>query len=722
MVSDKDQSPPATTSAASAPSAVATNVLFVKGLPWGTTDAEVMSVMGPLGALDCVVNGPPNRRCYAFVLFRSVDVAQAAMAAAQDTMINGSPVRIEVARPAKAVRCLWVGGISASVTKEELEKEFSKFGAIENFAFLRNRNAATVDYVRLEDAISAHKNLNGKVLGGEEICAELCVDFQRVQPFRREPVDQNIGSKGWASDGLRGFHDPTNPETKRYMLQGEERNIGNHPTNVLWIGYPPNVKIDEQLLHNAMILFGEIERIKCFPERRYAFVEFRSTDEARRAKEGLQGRLFNDPRIRIVYSNSGARPDYVTYEESFASGPPPVGRGYSEPEYPARRGPGLPPGSGILAPPSTARHDPVYDDPYDEREAKRMRWDERYDRYSLDEPGYGNPMIRGGSSERRFSPGLRAYGEGRRSPDDGSRWRGAIHKGGSFVCNARCVPIGRGIDFPLPHVINCSARTDLETLTQHYYEATGFDAIFFLPDSEADFASYTEFLQYLSLKNRAGVAKMYDGTSTLFLVPPSEFLTDVLGIRGPQRLYGIVLHLPQQESPQPVIPQPTAPRPNSLDREELRGAPQAGVSLTPELISSLQALVPALATTNSISNGNSNVLGERGGLHVSMNQGQLSYVPANGNVPGGQEIHSLAPYMSHQPYQPDSYNGYMNTPTRPSNSVPAYQPDVVPAATATSELDTEKNQRYQSTLQFAANLLLQIQQQQSQQTGGAAPQ
>jgi RNA recognition motif. (a.k.a. RRM, RBD, or RNP domain) len=234
--------------------------------------------------------------------------------------------------------------------------------------------------------------------------------------------------------------------------QGGWRKQGNQPTNVLWIGYPPDVKIDEQLLHNAMILFGEIERIKCFAARRYAFVEFRSTDEARRAKEGLQGRLFNDPRIRIVYSSSESRLDFVSNGDSIALGPPAYGRGYNEPEFPSWRGPGLPPGSGILPPPSSLRHDhPVYGDheTYDEREVKRMRRDDRYDRYPPDELGYGNPVIKRGSSERHFSPGLRAYGEGRGSPDDGSRWRGAIHKGGSFVCNARCVPIGRGVNLPL---------------------------------------------------------------------------------------------------------------------------------------------------------------------------------------------------------------------------------------------------------------------------------
>lgn len=205
-------------------------------------------------------------------------------------------------------------------------------------------------------------------------------------------------------------------------------------------------------------------------------------------------------------------------------------------------------------------------------------------------------------------------------------------------------------------MVNCSARTDLETLTRHYYEGVGFDAVFFLPDSEADFASYTEFLQYLRLKNRAGVAKMYDGTTTLFLVPPSEFLTDVLGIRGPERLYGVVLHLPQHESPQPVLPPPVMPRPSSLDQDELRGATaQTGVSLTPELISSLQSLAPAFATSNSMSNGNINAHGERVGPHVSMNPGQMSFVPNNGmyvpntvNVTGGQEIQNPAPYLVKQ--------------------------------------------------------------------------
>lgn len=208
-----------------------------------------------------------------------------------------------------------------------------------------------------------------------------------------------------------------------------------------------------------------------------------------------------------------------------------------------------------------------------------------------------------------------------------------------------------------PEVVNCSARTGLDMLAKHYGEAIGFEIVFFLPDSEDDFASYTEFLRYLGAKNRAGVAKFDDGT-TLFLVPPSEFLTNVLKVAGPERLYGVVLkfpqvssstlgqqqsHLPitsqyadrhqipppqaeygvppkeervlpmdygrilQEESklpPKPLFPPTTeSPGVQSVPQDygsnNAAGISQAGVALTPELIATLASLLPA----NSKSSG-----------------------------------------------------------------------------------------------------------------------
>jgi hypothetical protein len=48
--------------------------------------------------------------------------------------------------------------------------------------------------------------------------------------------------------------------------------------------------------------------------------------------------------------------------------------------------------------------------------------------------------------------------------------------------------------------------------------------------------------------------------------------------------------------------------------------------------------------------------------------------------------------------------------------VQQFQPALSGSGQGTSEVEADKNQRYQSTLQFAANLLLQIQQQQQQKT------
>ena len=70
---------------------------------------------------------------------------------------------------------IWVGGISPSISKQEVEEEFQKFGKIEGVAFSHDQTSAYIDFEKLEDAISAHRALNGTNLGGKE----LCVDFQR---------------------------------------------------------------------------------------------------------------------------------------------------------------------------------------------------------------------------------------------------------------------------------------------------------------------------------------------------------------------------------------------------------------------------------------------------------------------------------------------------------------------------------------------------------------
>ncbi|THU65021.1 hypothetical protein C4D60_Mb01t32750 [Musa balbisiana] len=611
------------------------NTLWVGNLPADTTDSDLMAVLAKHGALDCTTMRG-SRTWYTFVYFRHVDEAKAAKEALRGTTIHGTASRIEFARPPRAAKQIWVGGFNTSITKEQLEDEFSKFGKIEDYKFFRDRNSAIIEYHKLEDAIAAHKNMKGKRLAGEL----LCVDFLRSLPPRRDLPDRHDLRNGYFGnrtlgalersvppDDLRNLHNSSLLGSKRDMSHGAHRD--GQPSNVLWVGYPPSVQIDEQMLHNAMILFGEIERIKCFPSRHYSFVEFRSVDEARRAKEGLQGRLFNDPRIQILFSSSELargkdnpppfsvlrtrRPEMFLDEGPFGPlemlGP---GRSIAQDNFPGSLNPNVMPGanifkrsfgpqgfdarhvgpefheSGGLAPnlfdvdasksiphswrqrsPSApgilpsppgvlqaVRPMPEGWDGVDIRDTKRLRVDtsptnngllhaRRVDSGKIGEHPFLFSHPDGGASSRsQLGPALHSHRDVHSSDKDYC-WRGVIAKGGTHVCYARCIPIGKGIDSPLPDVVNCSARTGLDMLSKHYDEAISFDIVFFLPDSEEDFASYTDFLRYLGLKNRAGVVKLEDGT-TLFLVPPSEFLTKVLGVSGPERLYGVVLNMPQQ--------------------------------------------------------------------------------------------------------------------------------------------------------------------------------
>jgi RNA recognition motif-containing protein len=45
---------------------------------------------------------------------------------------------------ARAVRNLWIGGISPAISKQELQEEFQKFGKIEGVAFSRDLHTSTL--------------------------------------------------------------------------------------------------------------------------------------------------------------------------------------------------------------------------------------------------------------------------------------------------------------------------------------------------------------------------------------------------------------------------------------------------------------------------------------------------------------------------------------------------------------------------------------------------
>ncbi|PWA43406.1 Nucleotide-binding, alpha-beta plait [Artemisia annua] len=662
--------------------------LFVGGLPPDVTESELKKLLSEYGGVESVTCY--GSRNYGFVNMSSNDDAIRSKDSLNGFVLRGNKLTIQFAKPSKPCKCLWVTGISKYVSKEALRDEFSKFGEIEEFKFQWEKNAAIVDYCRLEDATKAKEAMNGKKKRG----TIMHVDYLRSQ-------------------------------ARKAALPSEGQTEDEQQSNILCISYPPVVHMDEQKLHNAMILFGEIEKITSFPSKLCSYVEFRSMEEANLAKERLQGKLFSDPRILITFS-----PNDPTANQT-------GGLQYQAPQLNVSgqllvpnsfNGRAIPHGVvGIHTSIQPFAPQGGFDPSQIQREPKRLRtegtmaYGEMNDRVLLaNQITRGVPQVKGlVPSNTRFtntSPDI----IGSPTPDPDYIWRGIIAKGGNRICHARCVPVGDWIGYELPDIVNCSARTGLDMLEKHYADAIGFDIIYFLPDSEEDFASFTEFLRYMGDRNRAGVAKFDDGT-TLFLVPPSDFLTRVLKVVGPPRLYGVVLKFPQHASepaPGPRISQPqytnelqAPPASNSLPMYYAPPATETPAipavdSLTPELLATLAALAKA--------NSNGQQLSGNTAARPPLTSVAALTSLTSSSFPTSESVRSALPVQGTQPYQQDLHTVSGVTSSSQVRGTNVSEPQGMVPGQQSSEFDAEKNERYQSTLKFAASLLLQIQQKQHQ--------
>ncbi|XP_047330254.1 flowering time control protein FPA-like isoform X2 [Impatiens glandulifera] len=624
---------------------------------------------------------------------------------------------------------LWVGNLSTDVTDAELMALFSRHGAIDTITSYTSRGFAFVYYKQVDDAKAAMAALRGTNLRGIPLKIELAKPDQ--WPDHRDGRDGQfhgrsmgvLDSSWMLPDVMRNHPDSLYPGSGRPQSP-VVRKADGLPSRVLLIGYPASSIIDDQMLHNAMILFGEIEGIKSSPTKNYALVEFRSVDEARRAKEGLQGRLFNDPRISIMYSRPEVFPNEPMFQpphlDMFGNNHPRI-HGQEVNESSAMSGPNwrrLSPAPGLLPTPQAGMKRPVRAGPgWDVYDANQLPLESKRSRVEDDFMGRDSPF----RSKKMEEPGMglkRNYEIeiGRRGPvGPGFIWRGIIAKGGSPVCGARCVPVGKGIESDLPEVVNCSARTGLDMLTKHYADASGFDIVYFLPDAEEDFPSYTDFLRYLGAKNRAGVAKFDDGT-TLFLVPPSDFLIKVLNIMGPERLYGVVLKFPPvpNTSAMPILPSisqygndqqnpsrkeyngnpskeelalPTdynrapslnAPpseiqsfpsKTNSYSTQPISQATsQAAVTLTPELIATLASLIPTTVKSTGADSSQPSLSSVRPALAPVVGDNNVQTGPH-----GWPQDHHLVPQQTnaYHPIQQVENQSYYQAPPQVPQSFPS---------------------------------------------------
>ncbi|KAL0392525.1 UNVERIFIED_CONTAM: Flowering time control protein FPA, partial [Sesamum radiatum] len=615
-------------------------------------------------------------------------------------------------KEAKPSNILWVAGINQSVSKEELEKEFIKFGEIQRLRYVRDQNIAYIYYESVEDAVAAQQSMNGKQIGAHHIH----VDFLRSQSLRSEqgpgPKEGQHGERNLESSGIQwtAQHSLKNyPDSSLAgaTIQNQSLRIGSQEgdsqcSKVLLIRYPPPLVIEEHMLHSAFSQFGEIKRINTSADMHCALVEFRTEEEASCARECLQGKLFNDPRISIEYSSGelGGRARLSEYPYR------PVQMDMLDLSRPvlASSGPHLPDvvtrpitGPRIMFEPVTPG--PSHQTPAGEPNLRRLSSAPG----KISFPSPGENYLTTQSVDTTDAVGHQCD----------CMWRGTIAKGGSTVCRARCVAIGERIDTHLPNVVNCSGRIRLDMLNKQYASAIGFNLLLFLPDSEEDFASYTEFLSYLIAKDWAGVAKLDDGT-TLFLVPPSNFLTKVLNASAPLRLHGVVIKYSEPAS-------------NSRSMSALSIQPQYGDAHNETYLQTGYIAVypeqrPLRVTYSGVPKAS--ISPPEAPRLLSSSLHGRSLPPADVNVSWGKAVDHVtdaSKFVSSSNIQQEAYRVpfsnqvNVNDVTRPlpsevecTHQNQQFQTAVHGEVHESNETEAEKNERYKAILLLAADLLSQV--------------
>ncbi|XP_078443618.1 RNA recognition motif (RRM)-containing protein [Wolffia australiana] len=519
---------------------------------------------------------------------------------------------------AQPSRHLWVGNLPPRVTQGMLLEQFLRFGDLETIAFVPGRSYAFVNFRRVEDAIFALRTLQGQMFAG----LPLKIEFQKG-----DKLSANSSFEGGYGRDERNSADlgepflmrgpgPQSSSPGRAFLDNSQWISSEEPSEFLRIGFPIHLIIDRNDLERAFSPFGELDNVICYPTRGYAIVRYRSIVAACLAKDAMQGRLFNNPRIIISFAkiDSGPRdfenfpfpaPRFFPELENFPGERDAFPRSFDHPRFqnlppPEDRvdrrfspsvDPGLhhqPPWAADDRPFSSAkklktdsfpdRELPEYPfSSFDKERAPRLPERDLYSRSLVSEFGgktapdfpenddlwrkpEGFPPSRPNPEKwRRSTP------ENQPIPVKEWKWEGTIAKGGTPICRARCFPVGKALDFMLPEFLDCTARTGLDMLSRHFYQASDSWVVFFVPDTDADIAFYNEFLHFLGEKNRAAVAKLEDKT-TLFLIPPSEFSEKVLKVPGKLSISGVILRF--QESSSDLDSAPAQSRP-SVDESTL---------------------------------------------------------------------------------------------------------------------------------------------------------
>ncbi|KAJ3141043.1 hypothetical protein HDU90_007066 [Geranomyces variabilis] len=212
------------------PHQVPSRSLWIGNIDPTLSPSDLLTLFSPFGPIESL-RILPDKEC-AFVNFVHVEDAVRARDDMQSGRVGNCIVRIGFGK-AEAIndtqgmqptKSLWVGNIPPTTDPAALEAMFAAYGAVESARVLTHKNCGFINFVRLEDAMEARKNMNGKEIGGSVVK----IGYAKVPPRGNEQAPQlsmagnnNNNNNGFAvsASPTRGHHN-NNGDYAAYQVPG----------------------------------------------------------------------------------------------------------------------------------------------------------------------------------------------------------------------------------------------------------------------------------------------------------------------------------------------------------------------------------------------------------------------------------------------------------------------------------------------------------------------
>ncbi|XP_061396795.1 nucleolysin TIAR [Musca vetustissima] len=289
--------------------------LYVGNLDASVSEDLLIALFSQMGTVkSCKIIREPGNDPYAFIEYTTYQAATTALTAMNKRLFLDKEIKVNWAtspgnQPKTDISShhhIFVGDLSPEIETETLREAFAPFGEISNCRIVRDpqtmksRGYAFVSFVKKAEAENAIQAMNGQWIGSRSIRTNWST--RKLAP-PRENSKANTGGGG----GGGNLKSNTRQTFEEVYNQSSPMN-----TTVYCGGFPPNV-ITDDLMHKHFMQFGQIQDVRVFKDKGFAFIKFLSKESAARAIEHTHNSEVHGSNVKCFWGkeNGGINPAVV---------------------------------------------------------------------------------------------------------------------------------------------------------------------------------------------------------------------------------------------------------------------------------------------------------------------------------------------------------------------------------------------------------------------------